>query len=139
MSDTLTELRNVAERPWESFRESLWRSFILVLLTVLTLLACRLFHDVDTKTEPGVIMNLPDNIGDYLGFDSGGYSGERARHTPERHRICKEALQRVRFARDNDRNCSQRGSTPEYSSTSGLSGWPGVDYPERGNDSDHLS
>jgi hypothetical protein len=77
MSDTLTELRNVAERPWESFRESLWRSFILVLLTVLTLLACRLFHDVDTKTEPGVIMNLPDNIGDYLGFDSDITESER--------------------------------------------------------------
>jgi Protein of unknown function (DUF3485) len=77
MSDTLTELRNVAERPWESFRESLWRSFILVLLTVLTLLACRLFHDVDTKTEPGVIMNLPDNIGDHLGFDSDITESER--------------------------------------------------------------
>ena len=77
MSDTLTELRDVAERPWESFRESLWRSFILVLLTGLTLLACRLFHDVDTKTEPGVVMNLPDNIRDYLGFDSDITQSER--------------------------------------------------------------
>ena len=77
MSDTLTELRDVAERPWESFRESLWRSFILVLLTGLTLLACRLFHDVDTKTEPGVIMNLPDSIGDYIGFDSDITESER--------------------------------------------------------------
>ena len=77
MSDTLTELRDVAERPWESFRESLWRSFILVLLTGLTLLACRLFHDVDTKTEPGVIMNLPDSIGDYLGFGTDITESER--------------------------------------------------------------
>jgi hypothetical protein len=77
MSDTLTELRDVAERRWESFRESLWRCFILVLLTGLTLLACRLFHDVDTKTEPGVIMNLPDSIGDYIGFDSDITESER--------------------------------------------------------------
>ena len=77
MSDTLTELRDVAERPWESFRESLWRSFILVLLTGLALLACRLFHDVDSKTEPGVIMNLPDSIGDYIGFNTDVTESER--------------------------------------------------------------
>jgi len=70
MSDTLIELRDIAERPWESFRKSLWRGFILVLLTGLTLLACQLFHDVDAKTEPGVVMNLPDSVGDYLGFDT---------------------------------------------------------------------
>ena len=58
------------ERPREAFRESLWRCFILLLLAGLTFLACRLFHDVDTKTEPGVIMKLPDSIGDYLGFDT---------------------------------------------------------------------
>src|SRR5271165_3554233 len=77
MSDTLTKLRDVAERPRDAFKESLWRSFILVLLTGLTLLACRLFHDVDTKTEPGVIMNLPDSIGDYIGFDSDITASER--------------------------------------------------------------
>jgi hypothetical protein len=77
MSDTLTELRDIAERPREGFRKSLWRCFILVLLAGLTLLACRLFHDVDTKTEPGVIMNLPDNIGNYLGFDADVTESER--------------------------------------------------------------
>ncbi len=77
MSDTLTDLRNIAERPREAFRESLWRCFILVLLAGLTLLACRLFHDVDTKTEPGVIMNLPDSIGNYLGFDTDVTESER--------------------------------------------------------------
>jgi hypothetical protein len=77
MSDTLTELRDITERPWESFRELLWRSFILVLLTGLTLLACWFFHDVDIKTEPGVIMNLPDSIGEYLGFGSDITESER--------------------------------------------------------------
>ena len=66
MSDTLSELRNFAEPPREAFRESLWRCFILLLLAGLTLLACRLFHDVDTEFQPGVIMKLPDSIGDYL-------------------------------------------------------------------------
>jgi hypothetical protein len=70
MSDTLTEPRDVTERPREGFRESLWRCFILVLLTGLTILACWLFHDVNTKTEPGVIMNLPDSVGNYIGFDT---------------------------------------------------------------------
>ena len=70
MSDALTELRDVAERPGEAFKESLWRCFILLLLAGLTLLACRFFHDVDTKTEPGVIMNLPDSVGNYIGFDT---------------------------------------------------------------------
>jgi hypothetical protein len=77
MSETLIERRDIAERPREAFRESLWRSFILVLLAGLTLLACRLFHDVDTKTEPGVLMNLPDGIGSYLGFDTDVTEGER--------------------------------------------------------------
>src|SRR6516165_1186969 len=77
MSDTLTELRDTAQRPRKAFRESLWRCFILLLLAGLTLLACRLFHDLDTKTEPGVIMNLPDSIGNYLGFDMGIDERER--------------------------------------------------------------
>jgi hypothetical protein len=77
MSDTLTELRDTAQRPRKAFRESLWRCFILLLLAGLTLLACRLFHNVDTKTEPGVIMNLPDSIGNYLGFDIGIDERER--------------------------------------------------------------
>lgn len=70
MSDTLIELRDIAQQPRKAFRELLWRCFILLLLAGLTLLACRLFHDVDTKTEPGVIMNLPDKVGNYLGFDT---------------------------------------------------------------------
>ena len=138
MSDTLTELRDIAERPWESFRKSLWRGFILVLLTGLTLLACRLFHDVDTTTEPGVVMNLPDSVGDYLGFDTDVTESEHL-ILPRDTEFAKKRYDRVRFARDNDRNCSQRGSTPEYSSPAGLSGWPGMGYPERGNDSDHFS
>ena len=77
MSDALTQLRDVVERPREAFRESLWRCFILVLLAGLTLLACHLFHDVDTKTEPGVIMSLPDSIGNYLGFDTDITESER--------------------------------------------------------------
>jgi hypothetical protein len=70
MSDTLTKLRDIEERPRGGFRESLWRCFILVLLAGITLLACGLFHDVEAKTEPGVIMNLPDSIGNYLGFET---------------------------------------------------------------------
>jgi hypothetical protein len=77
MSDTLTELRDIAEPPREAFRESLWRCFILVFLAGLTLLACRLFQYVDTKTEPGVIMNLPDSIGNYLGFGADVTESER--------------------------------------------------------------
>jgi hypothetical protein len=77
MSDTLTELRDVAKRPRQAFRESLWRCFILLLLAGLTLLACRLFHDVDTEAQPGVIMNLPDSIGNYLGFDMDVTESER--------------------------------------------------------------
>jgi len=77
MSDTLTNLRSIAERPRKGFRESLWRCFILVLLAGSTLLACRLFHDVDTKTEPGVIMNLPDSIGNYIGFNADITESER--------------------------------------------------------------
>jgi hypothetical protein len=77
MSGTLTELRDIAERPREAFREWLWRCLVLALLAGLTFLACRLFHDVDTKTEPGVIMNLPDSIGDYLGFDTDITESER--------------------------------------------------------------
>jgi len=77
MSDTLTELRDAADRPRVAFKESFWRCLVLVLLAGLTFLACRLFHDVDTKTEPGVIMNLPDNIGNYLGFDSDITESER--------------------------------------------------------------
>src|ERR1700737_2406534 len=77
MSGTLTELRDIAERPREGFRESLWRCFILVLLAGLTLLACRLFHDVDKKTEPGVVMNLPDSIGNYIGFNADITESER--------------------------------------------------------------
>ena len=77
MSETLTERRDIAARPREAFRESLWRSFLLVLLAGLTLLACRLFHDVDTRTEPGVVMNLPESIGSYLGFDTKITEGER--------------------------------------------------------------
>jgi hypothetical protein len=57
----------------------------------------------------------------------------------ERHRICEEAIRRVRLGRDNRRNCPERGAAPEYSSTPGMSGWSGVDYPERGNGSDHVS
>lgn len=76
MSDTLTELRDIAERPREAFRELLWRCFILLLLVGLTLLACRLFHDVDTKTEAGVVMKLPDSIGNYLGFDTDATEAE---------------------------------------------------------------
>ena len=48
-----------------------------MLLAGLTLLACRLFHDVDRKTEPGVIMSLPDSIGNYLGFDMDITESER--------------------------------------------------------------
>jgi hypothetical protein len=70
MSDTLTKLRDVEGPPREGFRESQWRCFILVLLAGITLLACWLFHGVEAKTEPGVIMNLPDNIGNYLGFET---------------------------------------------------------------------
>jgi len=77
MSDTLAELRDIAGRPREAFRESLWRCLILVLLAGLTLLACRLFHDVDTKTEPGVSMNLPDSIGNYIGFGADITASER--------------------------------------------------------------
>ena len=77
MSDTLTELRDFAEPPREAFRESLRRCLTLVLLAGLTLLACRLFHDVDTKTEPGVIMNLPDSVGNYLGFNMDITESER--------------------------------------------------------------
>jgi hypothetical protein len=77
MSETLTEPRDIAEQPREAFRESLWRSFILMLLAGLTYLACLLFHDVDTNTEPGVLMNLPDALGSYLGFDTDITEGER--------------------------------------------------------------
>jgi hypothetical protein len=77
MSETLTERRDIAEQPRKTFRESLWRSFILALLAGLTLLACFLFRDIDTKTEPGVLMNLPDSIGSYLGFDTDITEGER--------------------------------------------------------------
>src|SRR5208282_2045441 len=77
MSDTLTELRDAADRPRVAFKGSFWRSLVLLLFAGLTFLACRLFHDVDTKTEPGVIMNLPDNIGNYLGFDSDITDSER--------------------------------------------------------------
>jgi hypothetical protein len=77
MSDTLTEPKDIADRPRGTFRESLWRAFVLVLLVGLTLMACRLFHDVDTKTEPGVIMNLPDSIGNYIGFNTDITESER--------------------------------------------------------------
>src|SRR6476660_8977498 len=77
MSHTLTELRDAADRPRVAFKESFWRALVLVLLAGLTLLACRLFHDVDTKTEPGVVMNLPDSIGNYLGFDTDITESER--------------------------------------------------------------
>jgi hypothetical protein len=77
MSDTLTEPKEIADGSRGAFRESLWRAFVLVLLVGLTLLACRLFHDVDTKTEPGVIMDLPDSLGKYLGFDSDITESER--------------------------------------------------------------
>src|SRR5260370_16227254 len=77
MFDTLTEPKNTADRPQGAFRESLWRAFVLVLLVGLTLLACRLFHDVDTRNQPGVIMNLPDGIGNYIGFDTDITESER--------------------------------------------------------------
>jgi hypothetical protein len=77
MSDTLTELRDAADRPRVAFKESFWRALVLVLLAGLTFLACRLFHDVNTKTEPGVIMNLPDSIGAYIGFDTDITESER--------------------------------------------------------------
>ncbi len=77
MFDALTEPKNTADRPRGAFRESLWRAFVLVLLVGLTLLACRLFHDVDTRTQPGVIMNLPDGIGNYIGFDTDITESER--------------------------------------------------------------
>jgi Protein of unknown function (DUF3485) len=77
MSETITELQNIADRPRGALRESLWRALILLLLVGLTLLACRLFRHIDTKTEPGVIMKLPDSLGKYLGFDSDITESER--------------------------------------------------------------
>src|SRR5271165_1809475 len=70
MSDTLTELRDAADRPRVAFKESFWRSLVLVLFAGFTFLVCWLFRDVNKKTEPGVIMKLPDSIGDYIGFDT---------------------------------------------------------------------
>jgi hypothetical protein len=77
MSDTITKLQDIANRPRGALRESLWRALILLLLVGLTLLACRLFRHIDTKTEPGVVMNLPDSLGKYLGFDSDITESER--------------------------------------------------------------
>jgi hypothetical protein len=77
MSDTLAKLKDISDQPGGAFRESLWRALILVLLVGLTLLACRLFLRIDTRTEPGVIMNLPDSLGKYLGFDSDITESER--------------------------------------------------------------
>jgi hypothetical protein len=78
MSDTLIELRDAANRPRIAFKETIWRSLVLVLLAGWTFLACWLFHGVNSQTEPGVIMNLPDNIGAYLGFDADITESERA-------------------------------------------------------------
>ena len=77
MSDTITELQDIADQRRGAMRESLWRALILLLLVGLTLLACRLFRQIETRSEPGVIMNLPDNLGKYLGFDSDITESER--------------------------------------------------------------
>src|SRR5271165_3186212 len=78
MSDTLTELRDAADRPRVAFKESFWRSLVLVLFAGFTFLVCWLFRDVNKKTEPGVIMKLPDSIGDYIGFDTDITESEHA-------------------------------------------------------------
>ena len=77
MSDTITRVQEVAGQSRGALRESLWRALILLLLVGLTLLACRLFRRIDTQTEPGVIMTLPDSVGKYLGFDSDITESER--------------------------------------------------------------
>ena len=77
MAETPTELQDIAKGPRLEFGESVWRSLVLLLLAGATFLACRLFHDIETKTEPGVNMRLPDSLGNYLGFDVDVSESER--------------------------------------------------------------
>ena len=54
-----------------------WRSFVIVIITLLTVLAVRSGRGLNRSSEPGVVMNLPDSLGGYLGFDDGITDAER--------------------------------------------------------------
>ncbi len=58
-------------------RYPVWRSIAAVLSIGLTLFVCHLFRQVDTQSKAGVVMDLPSNIGNFLGFDEDVTDSER--------------------------------------------------------------
>ncbi|MBV9671262.1 MAG: exosortase-associated EpsI family protein [Verrucomicrobia bacterium] len=65
---TSTVVERSSETPTEA-RFPVWRSVAVVLLIGLTLFVCHLFRQIDTESKAGVVMDLPSNVGNYLGFD----------------------------------------------------------------------
>jgi hypothetical protein len=61
----------------KSKKSPLWRSALVLALLIFTLVACQLFQGIETRSEPGVNMDLPGSLGNFLGFDQAISEGER--------------------------------------------------------------